>query len=292
LIEAPQDVNNDRHFSEVKDDEEMLDVADEDKTQVNGVDAVSQHTNNVEEDDLELPTVANLPETNGDGRHALTDEHLQELNNSGEEGSPTRLSRKRKAHQNESSPKSKRSKLDSDRAAMPPPMSTASAKRETKRERRRHRNRERRNSESGSDRRSSFSLNHPSSDAPGMVGEAVESAASKSAEPGSSAHRTKRVKVEAPTPVKGSQKVSLKTPKQSKAATASQSATQNTISGSQRTSVGGGGGGGGGLGLSGLVKKAHIPTPPKVKAAPQKETKKKFDIRADDDESEESEDSE
>jgi hypothetical protein len=233
--------------------------------------------------------VANLPETNGDGRHALTDEHLQELNNSGEEGSPTRLSRKRKAHQNESSPKSKRSKLDSDRAAMPPPMSTASAKRETKRERRRHRNRERRNSESGSDRRSSFSLNHPSSDAPGMVGEAVESAASKSAEPGSSAHRTKRVKVEAPTPVKGSQKVSLKTPKQSKAATASQSATQNTISGSQRTSVGGGGGG---LGLSGLVKKAHIPTPPKVKAAPQKETKKKFDIRADDDESEESEDSE
>jgi hypothetical protein len=93
--------------------------------------------------------------------------------------------------------------------------------------------------------------------------------------------------------VKANAKVSVKTPKQSKAATASQSATQNTISGSQRTSVGGGGGGGGGgLGLSGLVKKAHIPTPPKVKAAPQKETKKKFDIRADDDESEESEDSE
>jgi hypothetical protein len=288
LIEAPQDVDHDRHFSEVKDDDEMLDVVDEDKTQVNHVDAVSEHANNAEEDDLELPTMATMPDTNGDGRHALTNEHLQELNNSGEEGSPTRLSRKRKANQNESSPKSKRSKLDSDRAAMPPPMSTASAKRESKRDRRRHRNRERRNSESGSDRRSSFSHDHPSSDAPGMVGEPVESTASKSAEPNSSVHRSKRVKVEAPTPVKGGQKVSLKTPKQSKAAAASQSATQNTVGGSQRASVGGGLG----MGLTGLVKKAHIPTPPKVKAAPQKETKKKFDIRADDDESEESEDSE
>ena len=95
------------------------------------------------------------------------------------------------------------------------------------------------------------------------------------------------MKVEAPTPVKGSAKVALKTTKQSKVAAASQSATQNAVSGSQRTSVGGGGGG-----LSGLVRKAHIPTPPKVKTAPQKETKKKFDIRADDDESEESEVSE
>jgi hypothetical protein len=286
LIEAPENVDHDSHFSEVKDEEEMLDVADEHKTQVNVADAISEHTNNAE-DDLELPTMATMPETNADTRHALTDEHLQELNNSGEEGSPTRLSRKRKANLNDSSPKSKRSKLDSDRAAMPPPMSTASVKRESKRDRRRHRHREHRNSESGSDRRSSFSLNHPSSDAPGMVGEAVESTASKSAEPGSSAHRSKRVKVEAPTPVKGSAKVSVKTPKQSKAAAASQFATQNTVSGSQRTSVGGGGGG-----LSGLVRKAHIPTPPRVKRTPQKETKKKFDIRADDDESEESEVSE
>jgi hypothetical protein len=87
--------------------------------------------------------------------------------------------------------------------------------------------------------------------------------------------------------VKASTKLSTKTPKQSTAAAASQSATQNTFSGSQRTSVGGGG-----IGLSGLVRKAHIPTPPKAKTAPQKESKKKFDIRADDDESEESEDSE
>ena len=44
--------------------------------------------------------------------------------------------------------------------------------------------------------------------------------------------------------------------------------------------------------MSGLVRKAHIPTPPKVNTEPLKENKKKFDIRADDDESEESEDSE
>jgi hypothetical protein len=291
LIEAPQGVDHNRHFSEVKDDEEMLDASVEGAPQVSGVDAGAEHADDAEEDDLELPTVPTMPAMSGDGRHALTDEHLQELNNSGEEGSPTRLSRKRKANQNESSPKSKRSKLDSDRAAMPPPQSAASAKRESKRRFRRSRHRDRRNSESGSDRRSSFSLNHPSSDAPEMVGGAVESTAAKDsstpAKPNPSAHRSKRAKVEEPTPVKASTKVSTKTPKQSTAAAASQSATQNTFSGSQRTSVGGGG-----IGLAGLVRKAHIPTPPKAKTAPQKESKKKFDIRADDDESEESEDSE
>jgi hypothetical protein len=43
-------------------------------------------------------------------------------------------------------------------------------------------------------------------------------------------------------------------------------------------------------GLSGLVRKAHIPTPPKVKQTPLK-GKKKLDLRAEDDESEESSDS-
>jgi hypothetical protein len=43
-------------------------------------------------------------------------------------------------------------------------------------------------------------------------------------------------------------------------------------------------------GLSGLVRKAHIPTPPKVKQTPLKE-KKKLDVHADDDESDESSDS-
>jgi hypothetical protein len=43
-------------------------------------------------------------------------------------------------------------------------------------------------------------------------------------------------------------------------------------------------------GLSGLVRKAHIPTPPKVKQTPLKE-KKKLDLRVEDDESEESSDS-
>ena len=87
--------------------------------------------------------------------------------------------------------------------------------------------------------------------------------------------------------MKGSPKVSTKTPKQRNVAAGSQSTTQSTANGTQRSSVGGGG-----MGLSGLVRKAHIPTPPKVKTEPLKENKKKFDIRADDDESEESEDSE
>ena len=284
-IEAPRDVDDDRHFSEVKDDEEMPDVGVEDAPQVS-------HDNDAEEDDLELPTVPTMSDMNADTRHALTDEHLQELNNSGEEGSPTRLSHKRKASQDESSHKSKHSKLESDRAAMPPPQSTGILKQESKRKGRRSRHRVRRNSESGSDRRSSFSHHHPSSDAPGMVGETVANTAanipSEAAEEDTSAHRSKRAKVEKPTPVKESPKASLKTPKKSTAASAaaSQSAMQNTLNQSQRSSVGGGG-------LSGLVRKAHIPTPPKAKAAPQKETKhKKFDIRDVDDESEESDDSE
>ena len=50
--------------------------------------------------------------------------------------------------------------------------------------------------------------------------------------------------------------------------------------------------GGGMSGLSGLVHKAHIPTPPKAKRALQKENRsRKLDIHADDDESAESSDS-
>jgi len=293
MIEVPQDVDHNRHFSEVKDDEEMHDVGVEDAPQVNGSDAVSNHADDAEQDDLELPTLATMPDMNADTRHALTDEHLQELNNSGEEGSPTRLSRKRKAH-DESSPEFKRSKLDSDRVAMPPPQSTGSAKRASKRKDRRRRSYQRRNSESGSDRRSSFSFHQPSSDAAGVVDEAVEQSttakdSSKLAEVSPSAHRSKRAKVDEPTPVKATPKVSQKTPNQptdAPAAAARQPSAWNTVNGTQKSNVGGGG-------LSGLVRKAHIPTPPKAKAAAQKESKsKKFDIRADDDESDESESSE
>ena len=287
-IEAPEDVEHDRRFSEVKDDEKMHDAGVEDAPQVNDARDVADHADDADEDDLELPTLPTISDTSADDRHALTDKHLQELNNSGEEGSPTRLSRKRKAH--ESSPKSKRSRLDSDRAAMPPPQSTGSAKRESKRQQRRNRHRDRRTSESGSDRRSSFSLQHPSSDAAAMVGEPLETTASKdsskSTEADPSAHRSKRAKVDEPTSVKANPQILQNTSKPPTTATAArQPATQSAVNSTQKPNAGGG--------LSGLVRKAHIPTPPKAKAAPQKETKnKKFDVRADDDESEESEDSE
>jgi len=79
------------------------------------------------------------------------------------------------------------------------------------------------------------------------------------------------------------------TPKPSRAQTtqtaiASQKVPSSSVKGSQRSS------GGGMSGLSGLVRKAHIPTPPKVKRTPLKE-KKKLDIRVNDDESDESSDS-
>ncbi|KAM0701084.1 hypothetical protein Q7P35_011445 [Cladosporium inversicolor] len=271
-IEEPQDSDRRRHVSEVDDDEAMLDPID--NVQANAVEVAGPHEE--PEDELDLPTIDTLPETNGTTQSGPTDENLQELDNSGDEGSPTRIARrKRKIHDEENSPKARSDKQQPhDRVAMPPPPSTRVM---GKRERRRKRHSSgQHESKSGSERGSSFSHPHPSSDAPQQH---VPSTPDRS-EP--AAHRAKRARVGEITPDE-------KTPKASRVqkpqtANAIQKAISSSVKGSQRSN------GGGMSGLSGLVRRAHIPTPPKVKQTPLKE-KKNLDIRADDDESDESSDS-
>jgi hypothetical protein len=275
VIEAPEDIDRSRRVSQVIVDEEMIEPVDnvQEVPQANDINVADVHEEHA--DELDLPTVNTLKQTDGETRHALTDDNLQELNNSGAEVSPTRKAgRKRKLDQELVSPKSKRSTQKSDdRAAMPPPVSTGA--KDSKRNRRRKRLSGQRPSKSGSERSSSFSHPHPSSDAP------QQHAPSTPTQPETKAHRSKRAKVSETTP-------SEQPPKDSRTQTqqttgGSQNAPSSSIRGSQRTTGGG---------LSGLVRKAHIPTPPKVKRTPQKDTKaKKLDIRASDDESDESSDS-
>jgi hypothetical protein len=274
--EAPQDSDRSRHVSEVNDDEVMLDPIDEVQgaPEANALEIAEEHEEPA--DELDLPTVDTLPETNGTSRPGLTDK-LQDLDNSGDEGSPTRIApRKRKINDQENSPKARSDRQHpDDGAAMPPPPST-NVKRGKRAERRKRRSSGQHGSKSGSERSSSFSHPHPGSDA---LQQHVPSTPDRS-DP--AAHRTKRARVSETTPTE-------KTPKASRAqkpqtANASQKAPSSSVKGSQRSS------GGGMSGLSGLVRKAHIPTPPKVKQTPVKE-KKKLDIRADDDESDESSDS-
>jgi hypothetical protein len=275
VIEAPEDIDRSRRVSQVIVDEEMIEPVDnvQEVPQANDINVADVHEEHA--DELDLPTVNTLKQTDGETRHALTDDNLQELNNSGAEVSPTRKAgRKRKLDQELVSPKSKRSTQKSDdRAAMPPPVSTGA--KDSKRNRRRKRLSGQRPSKSGSERSSSFSHPHPSSDAP------QQHAPSTPIQPETKAHRSKRAKVSETTP-------SEQPPKDSRTQTqqttgGSQNAPSSSIRGSQRTTGGG---------LSGLVRKAHIPTPPKVKRTPQKDTKaKKLDIRASDDESDESSDS-
>lgn len=268
-IEEPKDVDHSKRVSEVIDDEEMVDKAQH----VDVADAPEEHV-----DELALPTVHTLRETNSNTQHALTDDNLQELNNSGAEGSPTQTAgRKRKVREDDSSPELRRDRQQShDRTAMPPPMSTGA--KDSKRKKRRSRLSNQRASKSGSERSSSFSHAHPSSDAP------QQHAPSTPARPDPATHRSKRTRVSETTPAEQTPKAS-QTLKQA-AVAGSQKAPSSSVKSSQRTDASGI------SGLSGLVRKAHIPTPPKVKQTPLKENKaKKLDVRASDDESDESSDS-
>jgi hypothetical protein len=274
-IAVPEEVDRSRHVSEVIVDEEMIESVDkvQEIPQANGVNITDVHEEHA--DELDLPTVHTLNEPHGEAQHALTDDNLQELNNSGAEGSPTRKpGRKRKLDQDTVSPKSRRSTQKSDdRAAMPPPVSTGA--KDSKRNRRRKRLSGQRPSKSGSERSSSFSHPHPSSDA------AQQHAPSTPVQSEPAAHRSKRARVSETTPSEQSPKAPRTQMQQSTGG--NQNAPSSSTRGSQRTTGGG---------LSGLVRKAHIPTPPKVKRTPQKDTKaKKLDIRASDDESDESSDS-
>lgn len=313
-FEQPQEIDRDRHFSEVEDDDDVpdqvnnasqkklegsnehdgkVDSSNEDEPmvnvtdrahstpQANGIGSVEEHEE--EEDELELPTVATMPSTNGDTTHALTDDNLQELNNSGDEGSPTRLCRKRKASEDESSPKSRRNKQQSDdRTAMPPPRSvnaptSPQSKPKSKRKARRQNNSSLRRSSDGRSERSSSFGHQANAEAPQQQAPSTPLQSSKPK------HQSKKPKLSEATPVTQSPKWKTQTPKQPTAAP-SQKAPVSSVKGSQRSNGGG---------LSGLVRKAHIPTPPKVKRTPQKETKgKKLDPNADDDESDDSSGSE
>lgn len=271
-VDELQDSDRSRHVSEVDDNEAMLEPID--NVQANAVEVAGPHEE--PEDELDLPTIDTLPETNGTTQPGPTDDKLQELDNSGDEGSPTRIaSRKRKINDEENSPKSRSDKQrPDDRAAMPPPPSTSVKGKRAQR-------RKRRSSgthavKSGSERSSSFSHSHLSSDAPQQH---VPSTPDRS-EP--AAHRAKRARVGETTPDEQTPRASRAQKPQT--ANASQKAPSSSVKASQRSN------GGGMSGLSGLVRKAHIPTPPKVKQTPLKE-KKKLDIRADDDESDESSDS-
>jgi hypothetical protein len=276
-IGGPQDSDRSRHVSEVNNDEVMLDPIDEaqDAAQVNAVEVAGEHEEPA--DELDLPTVHTLPETNATSLSGPTDDNLQDSDNSGAEGSPTRIaSRKRKIHDEENSPKARSEKQQpDDRATMPPPPSTSY--RPSKRERRRKRRSSGQHARnSGSERSSSFSHPHPGSDA---LQQHVPSTPDRS-EP--AAHWAKRARVGETTPAEQTPKASRAQKPQTN--NASQKAPSSSVKGSQRSSAGGM------SGLSGLVRKAHIPTPPKVKQTLLKE-KKKLDIRAEDDESEESSDS-
>ncbi|KAM0721633.1 hypothetical protein Q7P37_002558 [Cladosporium fusiforme] len=274
-IEAPLDMDHDRHVSEIEDDDKPFDVRDaaRDGPPSNKVGYIQQEEDIGDDynDDLELPTVPTMTESNGDIHHALTDENLQELNNSGAEGSPVRNSKKPPATENETASTSKRHELQSDdRAAMPPP-STKTSKRLNRRKRK-----ARRHSESASERSSSVSHPAPGSDAP------QPQIPSTPVQKGVSGRTNKKPKLSESTPVSQTPKSSRKTQTQTNASS-SQAAPASLVGGSQRSA------GGGSLGLSGLVRKAHIPTPPKAKPAPQKSTKsKRLTIHADDDESDES----
>lgn len=273
-IEEPRGSDHSRHVSEVDDDEAMLDEGQE-APQANAVEVVGEHEEPA--DELDLPTVHTLPEINDASRSGPTDDNLQDVDNSGAEGSPTRIARrKRKIHEEENSPKLRSDKQQpDDKATMPPPPST-NVKRPKRAERRKRRSSGTHARNSGSERSSSFSHPHPGSDA---LQQHVPSTPDRS-EP--AAHRAKRVRV-------GETTSAEQTPNDSRAQKlqtnkTSQKAPSSSVKGSQRSS------GGGMSGLSGLVRKAHIPTPPKVKQTPLKE-KKKLDLRAEDDESEESSDS-
>ena len=276
-IEEPQDSDRSRHVSEVIDVEVMLDPVDDvqDVTQANASEVAGEHEEPA--DELDLPTVHTLPETNGTSRSGPADDNLQELENSGDEGSPTRIAPRKRKINDENSPKARSDRQHpDDGAAMPPPPST-NLKRPKRAERRKRRSSGQHGSKSGSERSSSFSHPHPGSDA---LQQHVPSTPDRS-EP--AAHRAKRARVGETTPAEQTPKASRAQKPQT--ANASQKAPSSTVKGSQRSS------GGGMSGLSGLVRKAHIPTPPKVKQTPPKEKKRKLDIHADDDESDESSDS-
>jgi hypothetical protein len=299
-FEQPPDVDHDRHFSEVEDDEEIeetngraaraigvpkdadrskrISEANDDEEMVDLVDTLQESAgvNNADEheingDKLELPTVQTLHETNGSPQHVLIDDSLQDPSNSGTEAPPTHtVTRKRKVDEGGSSPEYRRDKLQSDdRAAMPPPVKT------NKRNQRRKRASGRRTSRSGSERSSSFSHAHTGSDAP------PQHPPSTPVQSGSSAHRSKRARANDITPAEQTPKSSLSQTQQTTAG--SQKAPLSSTKEVQRATGGG---------LSGLVRKAHIPTPPKVKRTPQKDNKaRKLDIRADNEESDASSES-
>jgi hypothetical protein len=273
-IEEPQGSDGSRHVSEVNDDEAMLDEGQE-APQADAVEVVGEHEEPA--DELDLPTVHTLPELNDVSRSGPTDDNLQDVDNSGAEGSQTRIARrKRKIHDEENSPNLRSDKQQpDDKATMPPPPST-NVKRPKRAERRKRRSSGTHARNSGSERSSSFSHPHPGSDA---LQQHVPSTPDRS-EP--AAHRAKRARVGETTPAEQTPKASLAQKPQTNKA--SQKAPSSSVKGSQRSS------GGGMSGLSGLVRKAHIPTPPKVKQTPLK-GKKKLDLRAEDDESEESSDS-
>jgi hypothetical protein len=275
VIEEMQDSDRSMHVSEVHDDEVMLDPTDEinESAQANAVE--DDDDNKEPADELDLPTIHTLPETNGTSGLGSRNDDLQELENGGAEGSPTRIARrKRKLVEKESSPKASADKQRPDNSStMPPPPSTTikSSKRQGRRKRR---SSNQHVSKSGSERSSSFSHQLPTSDAP------QQHMPSTPARSEATTHRAKRAWV-------GETMLAEQTPKPSRtqATTGSQKAPSSSVKGGQRSS------GGGMSGLSGLVRKAHIPTPPKVKRTPLKEKKQKLDIRAEDDESDESSDS-
>lgn len=273
--EAPQDIIHGGHAREVEGDEQTVDINHAAKDDHSKDDTRAAHEEEQdEEEELELPTVPMMTETNGDVHHALTDENLQELNNSGGEGSPVRHSKMTQATKKDIAPSLKSSKLQSDdRAAMPPP-STKTLKRKGRRKRK-----ARRHSESASEHSSSVNHAMPSSDAP------LPQIPSTPLQKETSGRQNKKLKLSESTPVNQTPKSSRKTQTQPNTIS-SQAAPGSLIGGSQQSATGGGGGS---MGLSGLVRKAHIPTPPKAKPVPQKNTKsKKFTLHAEDDESENS----
>ena len=276
-IGQSQDIDRSRHVSEVDEDELMPDPINEvqDAPQASAVEVTGEHDDPA--DELDLPTIPTLPETNDRSRSGPTDDNLRDLDNSGAEGSPTRIApRKRKIHDEEHGPKARSDKQQpDDKAAMPPPTST-NAKPAKRTARRKRHSSGQHASKSGSERSSPLSHPHPSSDAPQQH---VPSTPDRS-EP--AAHRAKRARVGETTPAEETLKASRAQKPQT--AETNQKATSSSARRSQRSSVGGM------YGLSGLVRKAHIPTPPKVKQTPVKE-KKKLDIHGDDDESDESSDS-
>lgn len=285
VVEELEEMDRGRHFSEVEDDDDLPEDPKVDRlvsavaadADIGMDDAPAQPAieeevpfaqfldNDVGEGagELELPTVPVLSDPQDTEPTPLTQEALQELENSGAEASPRSHQKKRKSGHVESSPKAKHKRQDSaDKAAMPPPplRSTVTAssspfksKKQRKRAERRKR-RHQRTSVSGSERSSSVVPSIPTSDPAQHVPATPRLSSSFTAINRGATPRDK--------------------PSQSQTSKKSQPApnSSNTVGG----------------GLLSMARNAHIPTPPKRKPTPRKQIPGMSTRKSDDESDEES----